>query len=68
MDGSKRWTLVSTNIRYPTGLAIDYNHYQRRVYFVDTKLSKIESVKQNGEDRVTILQSENLRHPSESDI
>jgi low density lipoprotein-related protein 2 len=35
---------------------------------VDTKLSKIESMNRNGANRITILQSENLRHPISLDI
>jgi len=34
---------------------------------VDTKLSKIESVKQNG-NRVIVLQGDNLRHPISLDV
>jgi len=67
LDGSKRWALITTNIRYPTGLSIDYNN-AHRVYFVDTKLSKIESMKPNGQDRTVILQGDNLRHPISLDV
>lgn len=67
LDGSKRWQVITTAVRYPTGLAIDYTG-GHRLYFVDTKLSKIESVKQNGNDRVVILQGDNLRHPISLDV
>jgi low density lipoprotein-related protein 2 len=67
MDGSKRYTLVSENLRYPTGLSIDYNN-NNRIYFVDTKLNKIESISWKGSDRITILQEGSLRHPIALDV
>jgi low density lipoprotein-related protein 2 len=67
LDGSKRWTMVSSSIRYPTGLAVDY-YNSHRIYFVDTKLSKIESMNSKGQDRLTILQGDNLKHPISLDV
>lgn len=67
MDGSKRWTILSENIGQPTGLAIDYNN-NNRIYFVDTKFGRIESISSKGTDRVTFLQGENLRHPIAIDV
>jgi low density lipoprotein-related protein 2 len=67
LDGSKRWAVITTNIRYPTGLAIDV-HNEHRLYFVDTKLSKIESVKPNGQDRSVIIAGDSLKHPISLDV
>jgi low density lipoprotein-related protein 2 len=59
--------VITTNIRYPTGLAIDV-HNEHRLYFVDTKLSKIESVKPNGQDRSVIIAGDSLKHPISLDV
>ena len=68
MDGSKRYPLVSdSTIRSPTGLTIDYQN-NHRIYWVDTKLSKIESMNRNGGNRITIAQSESLHHPISLDV
>lgn len=54
MDGSKRRTIATTDLAYPTGLTIDYAA-AHRVYWADTKLDKIECSKSDGTNRVTIL-------------
>lgn len=59
--------MSDSTIRSPTGLTIDYEN-NHRIYWVDTKLSKIESMNRNGGNRITILQSENLRHPISLDV
>jgi low density lipoprotein-related protein 2 len=67
MDGTKRWTLVSEEIRSPTSITIDFQN-NNRLYYVDTKLSRIESITEKGTDRVTVLQGDNLRHPIALDV
>lgn len=47
MDGSKRRPLITDEIRHPTGLAIDYA-MGHLLYWVDTKLNTIESMKPDG--------------------
>ncbi|XP_058238194.1 low-density lipoprotein receptor-related protein 1B-like isoform X2 [Hemibagrus wyckioides] len=48
MDGSLRRVLLEKNLRRPTGLAIDY--YGERVYWADSELSVIGSVRFDGSD------------------
>lgn len=61
MDGSKRWTLTSSAMRSPCGLTIDFNHMERRIYFADTKLNRIESIRPDGSDRTLVISgTENL--------
>lgn len=59
LDGTKRETLISTSIAWPNGLAIDYQ--QRKLYWADAKLDKIEFCDLTGTNRV-ILTSENVPH------
>lgn len=67
MDGSKRWTVLSDEVRWPTSITIDFQS-NNRIYFVDTKLERIESMSAKGTDRMTILQGDTLRHPIALDI
>ncbi|KAG9261064.1 low-density lipoprotein receptor-related protein 1B-like [Astyanax mexicanus] len=48
MDGSLRRVLLEKNLRKPTGLAIDY--YGERLYWSDSELSVIGSVRLDGSD------------------
>lgn len=59
MDGSKRTILVGQRLGIPTGLTIDYAG-GHRIYWCDTKLDTIESMKMDGTDRVTILTSKDI--------
>lgn len=56
MDGSKRDILVSEHLGTPTGITIDYAG-GHRIYWCDTKLDTIESMKMDGSNRVTVLSS-----------
>jgi len=67
MDGSKRWTILSEEIRWPTSITIDFQN-NNRLYFVDTKLGRIDSISAKGTDRMTILQGDTLRHPIALDV
>lgn len=49
MDGTQRKTFVDTNVRWPTGLAIDYP--ARRLYWTDLKSHTIESIGLDGRER-----------------
>lgn len=49
MDGSDPKVLVSSDIRWPNGLALDYHN--ERLYWVDAKRQKIETIKLDGTDR-----------------
>lgn len=60
MDGSSPAPFVSDKIQWPGGLALDTCN--ERVYWVDTKLEIVESIKLDGTDRRTIL-TEVLKHP-----
>jgi low density lipoprotein-related protein 2 len=67
MDGSKRKQLVIEAIRHPAGVTIDYAQ-DHRIYWVDTKLNIIESIKPDGSLRKTVIQGESLRHPISLDV
>jgi low density lipoprotein-related protein 2 len=67
MDGSKRRPLITEAIRHPAGLTIDYSQ-DHIVYWVDTKLNVIESMKADGSLRKTIVKGEQLRHPISLDV
>lgn len=54
MDGSKRRTLLSDKIRHPAGLTIDHA-MDHTLYWVDTKLNTIESVKHDGTGRIVVV-------------
>ncbi|XP_074000092.1 putative vitellogenin receptor yl isoform X1 [Rhodnius prolixus] len=55
MDGSNPRILVTENIIWPNGIAVD--HVTDRLYWADAKLRKIETMKIDGTDRRTILSS-----------
>uniref|UniRef100_A0AAY4C4Y4 EGF-like domain-containing protein n=1 Tax=Denticeps clupeoides TaxID=299321 RepID=A0AAY4C4Y4_9TELE len=55
MDGSMRRVLVEKNLRRPTGLAIDY--FNQRLYWADSELSVIGSVRFDGSDSVVAASS-----------
>lgn len=67
MDGSKRRPLITDTIRHPAGLTIDYAQ-DHQIYWVDTKLNTIETMRPDGTLRNTILKGENLRHPIALDV
>ncbi|XP_075155675.1 low-density lipoprotein receptor-related protein megalin [Haematobia irritans] len=67
MDGSKRRPIITEAIRHPAGLTIDYAQ-DHVIYWVDTKLNAIESMKPDGSGRKTIVKSDQLRHPVSLDI
>uniref|UniRef100_T1GMY1 EGF-like domain-containing protein n=1 Tax=Megaselia scalaris TaxID=36166 RepID=T1GMY1_MEGSC len=54
MDGSKRRPVITEAIRHPAGLTIDYAQ-DHTIYWVDTKLNTIESMKPDGSIRKTIV-------------
>lgn len=67
MDGSKRKQLVIDGIRNPAGVTVDYSQ-EHRIYWVDTKLNTIESIKPDGSQRKTVLRGESLKHPVALDV
>ncbi|XP_053722161.1 low-density lipoprotein receptor-related protein 2 [Synchiropus splendidus] len=54
MDGQKRAVLVDSNLGWPTGLSVDFTNGDR-IYWSDSKESRIESVLPSGEDRRTAV-------------
>lgn len=52
-DGSNRQTLASTDLKWPNGLAYDYE--ENRLYFVDAGTHKIEAMQPDGSSRSVIL-------------
>lgn len=54
LDGQQRKVLVSEQLGWPTGLSIDYANNDR-IYWSDSKESRIESVLPSGEGRRTAV-------------
>jgi len=59
LDGSARRVLVNTSLGWPNGLTIDYE--ERRLYWGDAKLDRIETCWLDGSHR-EILVSSDLPH------
>ncbi|XP_015434155.1 PREDICTED: vitellogenin receptor [Dufourea novaeangliae] len=53
MDGKNDSVLVAENLEWPTSLSIDYAN--NRLYWIDSKVKVIESIRLDGSDRRTIL-------------
>uniref|UniRef100_A0A182JZY0 EGF-like domain-containing protein n=1 Tax=Anopheles christyi TaxID=43041 RepID=A0A182JZY0_9DIPT len=60
MDGSEQQVVVSEGIHWPNGLTLDWPN--NRLYWIDAKLKRIESMHLDGSDRVVVL-SDVLKHP-----
>ncbi len=68
MDGTKRRTIVTTNIGHPEALTIDFAQ-DHMIYWVDSKLNTIEIMDHDGRNRHTILQSApSVRKPVSLDV
>lgn len=67
MDGSKRKPLITDVIRHPTGLTIDYA-MDHTLYWVDTKLNTIESMRHDGSQRKVIASGTGLKQPISLDV
>lgn len=59
LDGSGRVAIVTTELGWPNGLAIDYDSY--RLYWADAQLDCIETADLNGHLRVQLVQG--ATHP-----
>lgn len=60
MDGSRRMPLVTTRLHHPTGLTVD-TAMDHALYWVDTKLNVIESIKYDQKNRVVVIRGGELR-------
>lgn len=60
MDGSRRTPLVTTRLHYPTGLTVD-TAMDHSLYWVDTKLNVIESIKYDQKNRVVVIRGGECR-------
>lgn len=60
LDGSERMTLVSSNLVWPNGVALDL--VKEKVYWCDAKTDKIEFANMDGSERRE-LSNDNLPHP-----
>uniref|UniRef100_W4VRI0 Putative yolkless n=1 Tax=Corethrella appendiculata TaxID=1370023 RepID=W4VRI0_9DIPT len=60
MDGSNFDSLITKDIHWPNGLALDWPN--DRIYWVDAKTAIIESAKTDGTDRRVVLK-EMIKHP-----
>jgi low density lipoprotein receptor-related protein 5/6 len=59
LDASERVVLISENLGWPNGIALDIE--ERKIYWCDAKLDKIEVMMMDGSDRRVVL-NENLPH------
>jgi len=59
LDGTDRTVVIDSSLVWPNGLAID--RLERRLYWADAELDKIEMVFANGSDR-RVLVCEDLPH------
>lgn len=59
MDGSDRIVIVSVDIIWPNGIALDVD--ARKLYWTDARIDKIEVINMDGTERRVIL-NENLPH------
>ncbi|XP_025833299.1 low-density lipoprotein receptor-related protein 4 [Agrilus planipennis] len=53
LDGSGRKVLIVDELRYPTGLTLDYE--KKRLYWSDYYLDRIESSDLNGQNRIQLI-------------
>ena len=60
LDGGNKMNLVDEDLQWPNGLAVD--QVNDRIYWADSKLDRIETVKIDGSDRRTILTTHTI-HP-----
>lgn len=67
MDGSKRRPLTTDAIRHPAGLTIDYGQ-DHQIYWVDSKLNTIETMRPDGTLRKVVAKGDQLRHPVSLDV
>lgn len=67
MDGGRRKPLIVDGIRHPAGVIVDYDQ-EHRIYWVDTKLNTIESIKPDGTMRKVVIRGEQLKHPISLDV
>ncbi|VDK44235.1 unnamed protein product [Anisakis simplex] len=61
LDGSERKVVVSNDIHWPNGLAIDLQH--EWLYWCDAYYDRIERIHFNGSDRQVIIDGTALNHP-----
>ncbi|PIO68005.1 Low-density lipoprotein receptor repeat class B [Teladorsagia circumcincta] len=62
MDGSRRRTLINTHTHQVSGIVVDIP--ARRVYWVDPKVDRVESIDYQGNDRRIVAQGmNNVPHP-----
>ena len=70
MDGSKSRVLVNDKIGKPSALTIDYA-MDHTLYWADSKLNVIESIRLDGANRKVVLRSDlkdSLKHPVSLDV
>nr|XP_040223812.2 low-density lipoprotein receptor-related protein 4 isoform X2 [Anopheles coluzzii] len=65
MDGTGRFTLVSENLQWPNGLALDVD--KQRLYFLDGGTKSLEYVNYDGTGRNRLI-TEGLKHPFGLDV
>ncbi|CAB3364278.1 Hypothetical predicted protein [Cloeon dipterum] len=61
MDGSQRQILVSKDLKWPSGLSIDY--VGKKLYWCDVSTNQIERINLDGSQQETILEGSQLYNP-----
>lgn len=59
LDGSQRQVLISANLTWPNGLAIDFE--KRRLYWADGGTKSIEHSDLNGKNRMVLVGQSRFR-------
>ena len=61
MDGTAHTTIISSDIVWPSGLAID--HHTQTLYWCDASLDRLESSDFNGEHRTILMERQFIFYP-----
>ncbi|KFD53736.1 hypothetical protein M513_05441 [Trichuris suis] len=61
LNGDERTALISTQIRWPNGLTIDYK--EGWLYWCDAFLDRVEKVRFDGRQRTVVISSDAIVHP-----
>ena len=61
MDGTAHTTIISSDIVWPSGLAID--HHTHTLYWSDASLDQLESSDFNGEHRTILMERQFIFYP-----
>ena len=61
LDGSRRSTIIDSDLGWPNGVAVDFTENNPKIYWADAKKDKIEVANLDGTGR-RVLVNQNLPH------